>query len=204
VKRWNNRRGISIRSCWGDDQGKSELVHSCCRTAAMVSEKVSCDLWYQAEGRSRSSPRWCRSEANRVTRENSANKHGVVRAMARLAHCRWVSTPRTMLPNHCWSSLPRSRGNGCNRVGLPLGGIVRQPRPPMRQDKRSEVVAVDRQKSQKGNMIRVHSFFEPSRLEQASLQRAYERILPIREYHVRDGSAQEQTKVVPTPQRRRA
>jgi hypothetical protein len=74
----------------------------------------------------------------------------------------------------------------------------------MRQDKRSEVVAVDRQKSQKGNMIRVHSFFEPSRLEQASLQRAYERILPIREYHVRDGSAQEQTKVVPTPQRRRA
>src|SRR3954449_9741768 len=72
---------------------KNEQDHNCCRTAAIVSAKVSCVLLYQADDRSDSCPRWCRSLANRVTSENNANKHGVVRAMARSFHCLWLSTP---------------------------------------------------------------------------------------------------------------
>jgi hypothetical protein len=81
---------------------------------------------------------------------------------------------------------------------------VRESVPSTRHDKRSEVVAVASQQLQKGNMIRVHTLFEPDPLERASLQRAYERILPIRQQHARDEGRQGQTEVVYPPQRRMA
>jgi hypothetical protein len=79
---------------------------------------------------------------------------------------------------------------------------VRESVPSTRHDKRSEVVAVDSQQLQKGNMIRVHTLFEPGRLERVSLQRAYERILPIRKQHARDEGMRKRTEVVHLPQRR--
>jgi hypothetical protein len=60
------------------------------------------------------------------------------------------------------------------------------------------------QQLQKGNMIRVHTLFEPDRLERASLQRAYERILPLRKQHAPDEGRPRQTEVVYLPQRRMA
>ncbi len=74
----------------------------------------------------------------------------------------------------------------------------------MRHDQRSEVVAVASQQLQKGNMIRVHTLFEPGRLEQLSLQRAYEHILPLRKQHARDQGLRRQTEVLPLLQRRMA
>jgi hypothetical protein len=52
--------------------------------------------------------------------------------------------------------------------------------------------------------MRVHTLFEPSRLERTSLQRAYERLVPIREHRVSDGGAPRQTALVRTLPRRRA
>jgi hypothetical protein len=72
----------------------------------------------------------------------------------------------------------------------------------MRHDQRSEVVAVASQQLEKGNMIRIHTLFEPGRLEQLSLERAYERILPLRKQHARDEGRRRQTEVLPPPQRR--
>ena len=60
------------------------------------------------------------------------------------------------------------------------------------------------QQLQKSNMIRVHSLFEPGRLERVSLQRAYERILPIRKQHARDEGRRRQTEGVHPLQRRMA
>jgi hypothetical protein len=52
--------------------------------------------------------------------------------------------------------------------------------------------------------MRIHSLFEPSRLERSSLQRAYERLVPIREHRIRDGGVPRQTAVVRTLPRRQA
>ena len=72
----------------------------------------------------------------------------------------------------------------------------------LRHDKRSEVVAVHSQESQKGNTMRVHSLFEPSRLERRSLQMAYERLVPMREHRISNGGAPRQNAVVrPLPRR---
>jgi hypothetical protein len=63
---------------------------------------------------------------------------------------------------------------------------------------------VHSQELQKGNTMRIHNLFEPSRLEWRSLQMAYERLLPIREHRIRDGGAPRQTTMVRTLPRRQA
>src|ERR687894_2028044 len=64
------------------------------RTAARVSEKVGCSLRYQAVAETRRRAWRSSRVASRATIENSANRQGVVRAIALSDHCRWVSTPR--------------------------------------------------------------------------------------------------------------
>src|SRR4051812_48070175 len=78
------------------------------RTAASVSAKVGLFLRYQAAVAT-TRRAWRLSRAARsVTRENSPSKQGVVRAMARSDHWRWVSTPR-------WSRTSRKVTSTCQR-----------------------------------------------------------------------------------------
>src|SRR3954463_2825881 len=78
------------------------------RTAASVSAKVGLFLRYQAAVAT-ARRAWRLSRAARsVTRENSPSKQGVVRAMARSDHWRWVSTPR-------WSRTSRKVTSTCQR-----------------------------------------------------------------------------------------
>ncbi|RKK01140.1 hypothetical protein EBE87_27315 [Pseudoroseomonas wenyumeiae] len=69
----------------------------CRRTAARVSLKVGRSLRYQALLAAALRSEALSWAARRVTSENSPSRHGVVRAMARSDHCRWVSTPRCTL-----------------------------------------------------------------------------------------------------------
>src|SRR3954469_25069973 len=65
------------------------------RTVARQSENVGSDFLYQAAPSTDSFPAFAASsEAHRVTSENSANKSGVVRWIAKSDHWRCVSTPR--------------------------------------------------------------------------------------------------------------
>src|SRR5829696_8503367 len=77
----------------------AEVEESCAthrwrRTAASAPEKVTSRLGYHAPVRGRTKPRAHRSLAHSVTSENKASRDGVVRAMARSDHWRWLSTPR--------------------------------------------------------------------------------------------------------------
>ena len=64
------------------------------RTAARVSAKVGRCLRYQAAVETAKRARLVRHVPSNVTMENSASRHGVVRAIAWSDHWRWVSTPR--------------------------------------------------------------------------------------------------------------
>src|SRR3954469_16062387 len=66
----------------------------CRRTAASVSLKVGRRLRYQAALITAPRAFGLSCAASKVTRENSPSRQGVVRAMARSDHWRWVSTPR--------------------------------------------------------------------------------------------------------------
>src|SRR3954447_9564217 len=69
-----------------------------CRLSDQISantENVGSDFLYQAAPSTDSFPVFAASsEAHRVTSENSPNKSGVVRWIAKSDHWRWVSTPR--------------------------------------------------------------------------------------------------------------
>ena len=119
---WPFRRlGRARRRCrggaWGGvfsprpvaaDRSKPCSRQNCRRTAARVSAKVGRGLRYQASVRTAERARRSRRAASSVTIENSASRQGVVRAMARSDHWRWVSTPR-------WSRTSRKVTSTCQR-----------------------------------------------------------------------------------------
>ena len=59
----------------------------------MASAKVGDDFRYQEEDEIGSCPSDARLSAKTVMRENRPSRMGLVRAMARSDHCRWVSKP---------------------------------------------------------------------------------------------------------------
>src|ERR1700687_2075410 len=86
--------GISTFSGFIRDIDKFEPLHSTRRTVAMASLKVGSSLAYQAADLGWRARATLASAAHRVMRENRPSRAGVVRAMARSDHWRWVSTPR--------------------------------------------------------------------------------------------------------------
>jgi SAM-dependent methyltransferase len=76
------------------DGGKRSAAHSRRRTRASASAKVGNGLAYQADCRGRIVCVVMAGCASRMTREKRPTSAGVVRAMARGVHCRWVSMPR--------------------------------------------------------------------------------------------------------------
>ena len=78
----------------GDVEKLSDAIHRSRRTRAMASTKVGAGVAYQAV------VRWVIGRCSyseweaRVIQENSPIKTGVVRAMVRSDHWRWVSNPR--------------------------------------------------------------------------------------------------------------
>lgn len=109
-----------------------------------------------------------------------------------------------MLQIQGWSFPPPFLVSGCSRLLPECGGELAADNRQTRHDEGSEVLTVDRQPSRKGNIVLVCTLFEPHRLERASLQRAYELVVPLRRRPVREAVAETQLDVAQTPQRRRA
>ena len=77
-----------------DSEKPSDTRHRCRRTRAMVSTKVGDSLSYQAAVRWVMGCCFCNAWAARVVQEKRPSRAGVVRAMAKSDHWRWVSTPQ--------------------------------------------------------------------------------------------------------------
>ena len=77
-----------------DSEKPPGASHRWRRTRAMASTKAGDSLSYQAAVRWVMGRRFCNEWAARVVQEKSPIRIGVVRAMARSDHWRWVSTPR--------------------------------------------------------------------------------------------------------------
>ena len=77
-----------------DSEKPSDASHRWRRTRAMASTKVGDGLSYQAALRWVIGRCFCSEWAARVVQEKRPSRTGVVRAMARSDHWRWVSTPR--------------------------------------------------------------------------------------------------------------
>jgi len=91
----NKATGTFCTSVSEPDMPKvAEAGHMVLRTDAIASEKVGADLAYQAADRAGVLWFRCCRWAARATQENKPKRAGVVRAMARSDHWRWVSTPR--------------------------------------------------------------------------------------------------------------
>ena len=102
----------------------SEAGHRCWRTKAIASEKVGRGLAYHAAVRtgivSLAPSRWAPS----VTQAKRPKSTGVVRAMARSDHWRWVSTPRCARAS--WkvtSSCQRRTNQAMIWVGATAGSV---------------------------------------------------------------------------------
>ena len=93
---WYKRRGTFIDSCSRSDGIKVPCCTQRCRlTRAMASAKEGLVLSYYAAVRGAMAPRCSiRISAASVTTLNRPKSAGVVRAMARSDHWRWVSRPR--------------------------------------------------------------------------------------------------------------
>src|SRR5262249_40030941 len=87
-------RGNCTNSVCGAEFTKEWARQRCRRTKAKHSAKVGSALRYQAGTGTGMGSSWLNCRARAVTSENSANKTGVVRAIACADHGRWVSTPR--------------------------------------------------------------------------------------------------------------
>ena len=68
----------------------------------------------------------------------------------------------------------------------------------------SEVIIMDHHPSRKGNILIICTLFEPNRLEQSSLQIAYEHVVPLRRRPGQAAGAKKQLDVKRSPQRRSA
>jgi hypothetical protein len=71
-----------------------------------------------------------------------------------------------------------------------------------RHDGGSEVIVVDSHPSQKGNILMIYTLFEPNRLEQSSLQIAYEHVVPVRQLPAVPANTERQTDTRPSLPRR--
>lgn len=67
-----------------------------------------------------------------------------------------------------------------------------------RHDGGSEVIAVDPHPSRKGNILMIYTLFESNRLEQSSLQIAYEHTVPVRRPPARPVDEEGQTDTRPS------
>ena len=73
---------------------RDAAIHRWRRTRVMASANVGAGLAYHAAVRWMIERRFCNAWAARATQENRPIMMGVVRAMARSDHWRWISTPR--------------------------------------------------------------------------------------------------------------
>src|SRR5918911_1998889 len=87
-------RGTFTVSVASADSRKVWQVHSSRRTKASASAKVKWSFRDQAGSGTVTRDRLRRCSASSVTKENRPSRAGVVRAMARSDHWRWVSRPR--------------------------------------------------------------------------------------------------------------
>ena len=140
---WYKRRGTFIDSCSRSDGIKVPCCTQRCRlTRAMASAKEGLVLSYHAAVRGAMPPRCSiRISAASVTTLNRPKSAGVVRAMARSDHWRWVSRPRcpastifagwrqSVLPVHLLSLTPLlgSVGPVAGDVKLQDDGVVHDP-----------------------------------------------------------------------------
>ena len=85
---------FSMSSSSYDVEKLCDAVHKWRHTRAMASTKVGTGLAYQAAVRWMIGRRFCNAWAAKAIQENKPIRMGVVRAMARSDHWRWVSTPR--------------------------------------------------------------------------------------------------------------
>ena len=91
---YNSGRSFSRSSSGADVEKLWDAIHRCRRANAMASTKVGTGLMYQAAVRCVIGWSCCNEWAANANQENCPISIGVVRAMARSDHWRWVSTPR--------------------------------------------------------------------------------------------------------------
>ena len=106
------------------DVTKACSRHSARRTTAMASVKVGRGLAYHAVAATRRRSRALIRVASRVTIENKASRHGVVRATALSDHWRYVSTPRCARTSwNVTSTLQRRTNQLTIRAGSRIGSV---------------------------------------------------------------------------------
>jgi len=102
----------------------AEAGHKALRTDAIASEKVGADLAYQVA--ERAGVHWsnCWRWAARAIQENNPKRAGVVLAIAKSDHWRWVSTPRWVRTSWKVTSPPEADHRRTNHSMTWLAGTA--------------------------------------------------------------------------------